>query len=222
MNSPALLPHDNLIGRRLKLEMQKSGTTAAALAKRADVKTSFIYDVISGKSANPSTVKLARVAESLGISLSSLVGSQEKTASAADSYVAPPLIAVQINAAGTAVLATEPAEAAYTFRRSWITDQLHARPEVLRLMQVRGDAMEPTLCHNDTVLVDTSRKTPSPPGIFLLFDGVGLVIKRLEYSMQSQPPRIRAISDNAQYSAYERSAEEMFIVGRVIWFSRDI
>jgi hypothetical protein len=39
----------NPIGHRLKLEMQKQGVTSAQLAKRADVKTSFIYDVLSGK-----------------------------------------------------------------------------------------------------------------------------------------------------------------------------
>src|SRR5690349_12741265 len=75
---------EGTIGQRLRLEMKKQGISSAELARRAELKTSFLYDVISGKSANPSTVKLARVADALGISLAYLAGS---IATAEDTFV---------------------------------------------------------------------------------------------------------------------------------------
>lgn len=213
----------NPIGQRLKAEMIKRGMTSIELSKRADVKTSFIYDIISGKSANPSTVKLARVAEILGLDLNYLVGGLSNGASKhtdSDEYVTVPRIMIDVSAGGSEVISVEHEAESYSFRKSWIKDRLAAHADDLRMLYVRGDSMEPTLCHNDIVLVDTTKKTPSPPGVFILFDGHGLMAKRLEYAGEDKVMRI--ISDNPQYSTYERSADETFIIGRVVWFAREV
>lgn len=65
-------------------------------------------------------------------------------------------------------------------------------------------------------MVDPSDTRPSPPGIFCVWDGLGLVIKRVEYLMNSDPPTIRLTSCNPAYQAYERSLDEAQIKGRVI------
>jgi phage repressor protein C with HTH and peptisase S24 domain len=214
---------NNPIGQRLKAEMIKRGITSIELSKRADVKTSFIYDIISGKSANPSTVKLARVAYVLGIDLTYLVGGIHTEAipsNTTDEYVSIPRIMVDVSQAGSAVIAVEHEAECYHFRKSWIKERLSTTHGDLRMLYVRDDSMEPTLCHNDIVLIDTNKKKPSPPGVFILFDGYGLIAKRLEYT--SDQKRVRIISDNAQYSTYERSIEDTFIIGRVVWFAREI
>ena len=54
--------------------------------------------------------------------------------------------------------------------------------------------MMPTLHDGDIVLV--GRRTPTPPGVFVLYDGMGLVAKRVEHITNSDPPRVRIISDN--------------------------
>lgn len=221
---PSVSTESTPIGQRLKLEMKRRGMTSAELAKAADVKTSFLYDVISGKSANPSTVKLARVAEALGISLSWLVGSTPERMisppTPEEEYVSIQHLILDIGKNGP-VVSTERRESPHRFHKQWIRDHLHANPEDLRLLQVRGDSMEPTLYHNDFVLVDTARRSPSPPGIFVLFDGFGLTPKRLEYTAH-RPPQVRVVSDNPHYSTYERGVDEACIIGRVAWFSRDI
>lgn len=215
----------NTIGQRLKLEMKKSGLTSAEVAKQADVKTSFIYDVISGKSANPSPLKLARVAEILHIDLSDLVsGSAENkpVRLAQGDYVTIPRIMVDASAGGGSIVTLEQEGESYFFRKEWIKEHLGTRPEDLRMLTISGDSMEPTLCHNDIILIDTTKKTPTPPGIFVLFDGFGLVAKRVEFVTQQPSARLRITSDNHQYSTYERSAEETFIIGRVVWFAREM
>jgi phage repressor protein C with HTH and peptisase S24 domain len=214
---------DTNLGQRLRMEMKKRGISSAELAKRADVKTSFLYDVISGKSTNPSTIKLARVAESLDVSLAYLAGneagSQERPENST-AYLAVPRITVDITADGNRVVTQEHTAEYYYFRKSWVTEHLKTTAATLRLLYIRGDSMDPTLQHDDIVLVDMSRKTPTPPGIFIVFDGLGLSAKRLEYVDRQKT--IRLISDNPQYTTYERSVEETVIIGRVVWFAREI
>jgi len=214
----------NFIGQKLKLEMKKRGISSAELSKRSDVKTSFIYDVISGKSTNPSTVKLARVAESLDIDLNFLVGNNEADAHEkryhGKDYIAVPRIDIDTLSGKEKITSVYEEAEYYYFRKSWIENHLKTQPENLRMLYISGDSMEPTLLHNDIVLVDTSKKTPSPPGVFVLFDGLGLSGKRLEYV--SSQKTLRIMSDNSQYSSYERSVDDTIIVGRIVWFAREM
>jgi phage repressor protein C with HTH and peptisase S24 domain len=218
------------IGQRLSHEMRKRGITSTVLARQAEVRASFIYDIISGKSANPSTIKLARVAKSLGVSLAWLAGNSELVTDSPiiplrtphDEYVAISRIAVDISPGGGNVISQAHGGEPCYFSKTWIRQQLLASPDDLRVLYVRGDCMEPTLCHNDQIIIDTSRTAPSPPGIFVLFDGFGLVAKRLEHITHQNQSRLRIISDNPQYSVYERRIEEASIIGRVVWFARQI
>ena len=217
----------NAIGQRLKLEMKKRGVAPSELAKQAGVKTSFLYDIFNGKSTNPSTVKLARVAHQLGINLSYLVGSADSPElpkqSPDEAYAVVPQIMVDVAAgSGTVISMTGQGNDPFLYRKVWIEEYLRVRLEDVRAMTRRGDSMEPTLHHNDTILIDTSQKTPSPAGLFVLFDGFSLVVKRVEQLGQQQPARLRITADNSQYASYDRSADETFIIGRVIWCARGI
>lgn len=51
---------------------------------------------------------------------------------------------------------------------------------------------------------------------------MGLVAKRLEHISNSDPPAVRVISDISLYSAYERTANEVNIIGRIRWFAREV
>jgi hypothetical protein len=53
-------------------------------------------------------------------------------------------------------------------------------------------------------------------------DGIGLVAKRLDHITNSDPPRVRIISDNPLYKPYEGGGDEVNIIGRIRWFARDM
>ena len=89
----------------------------------------------------------------------------------------------------------------------------------LRIIRVDGDSMEPLLCNGDRVAVDCSRRSPSPPGVFVLWDGAGLVIKRLE-ALPDQ--KIRISSANTDYGTTEQPLDSVEIKGRVVWMSRTL
>ena len=92
-----------------------------------------------------------------------------------------------------------------------------ADPKHLRILKVRGNSMEPEMRDGDRLVVDTSRRMPATGELFVLWDGIGLVVKRLEAVRETDPPRLRLISSNPDYAPYTCLAEEAHIVGKVLW-----
>ena len=90
-----------------------------------------------------------------------------------------------------------------------------ATPEALRILKVRGRSMEPELREGDRLVVDTARTAPALGELFVLWDGDGLVVKRVERAPEAA--RLRLVSANPDYPPYERDAGDVHIVGRVLW-----
>lgn len=220
-----------IIGKKLKALLSERGITATELGRMADVRTSFIYDVLSGKSKNPSIITLSKIANALAIPLSELSGNEKQGVQTGHSsklsqhYISIPKLSINISGDSSANMdADECADIDHCmFRRHWVRDKLNTLPEHLRMLSVTGDSMEPTLGHGDIILVDTSKTGPTPPGIFVLYDGYGLVVKRVEMLPSSGgAPTLSIKSDNSQYSPYERSLSDTRILGRVVWFAREL
>lgn len=105
---------------------------------------------------------------------------------------------------------------AWQIPRDVIRAATYTPADRIKIITVVGDSMEGTFRPFEKVMVDTEDRTPSPPGIFVVYDGLGLVVKRVEYVPHSDPPQVRFTSDNPRYSAYERSLSEAYIQGRVL------
>lgn len=86
----------------------------------------------------------------------------------------------------------------------------------MRIIQVMGDSMQPEFNPGDRVMVNTADRIPSPPGVFVLWDGFGLIIKRCEMVPHSNPARVILSSANSNYATYEMESKELDIQGRVI------
>nr|WP_246220336.1 LexA family transcriptional regulator [Parvibaculum indicum] len=102
--------------------------------------------------------------------------------------------------------------------------EVRVRAGRMRIIEVQGDSMETPdgggLHSGDRVMIDISDHNPTPPGIFAVWDGFGVVVKRIERVPQSDPPAIRLISDNPLHEPYMLTADEAGIIGRVVWFAR--
>ena len=101
-----------------------------------------------------------------------------------------------------------------------IRHDIGAEPENVRVIRVDGDSMAPTLETGDRIMVDITRRRPSPPGLFVVHDGMGLIVKRLEFILNSDPPSVRIVSDNNRYEPRVLTVAEAHIMGRVIWVAR--
>jgi DNA-binding XRE family transcriptional regulator len=90
-------------------------------------------------------------------------------------------------------------------------------PAALRIVRVAGDSMEPEYAAGERVIVDTSHRTPSPSGVYVLWDGFGLIIKRLDLVPGFKEPRmVRIMAINPDYAAFDVPLHEIRIAGRVI------
>jgi phage repressor protein C with HTH and peptisase S24 domain len=214
---------------RLRARCEQLSLHAGQVAELAEVNRSFVYDIMRGRSEHPNLERLDRVAQVLKVErrwllhgLGDVEGDSPIIEDPDQTFVAIPAVAVSASMGGGNVIDEEPEGKPYHFQRSWIRYKLRAKPADLRIMHVEGDSMMPTLHHGDIVLVDLARRAPTPPGIFVLHDGMGLVAKRLDHIPNTDPPRVRIISDNPLYSPYEGTAEEVNIIGRIRWFAREI
>ncbi len=136
-------------------------------------------------------------------------------------YSAVPVIDVRASAGpGAWNDKFEEARETWLFADRLIRHEFRAKPEDLRIITVDGDSMEPALSSGDRILIDLSRTVPVPPGIFVIWDGMGLVAKRIEHVPHSEPLEVVLKSLNPDYDSYERLAEEIRVVGRAVWVSR--
>jgi phage repressor protein C with HTH and peptisase S24 domain len=215
---------------RLRARIRQLGMSVADVARAAGVNRSFVYDILRGRSQVPNLEKLTGIAQVVKVDLEWLLsgkgrveGDDPITEDYKNDFVAIQYASTRPSMGGGAIVEDEHGVGRdFHFRRSWIRDRLKAAPSMMRVMGVEGDSMTPTLQGGDVVLVDMNQRRPVPPGIFVLHDGMGLVAKRLEYIPMSDPPRLRIISDNQQYSPYECTAEEVNIIGRVRWYGREM
>ncbi|WP_158240709.1 S24 family peptidase [Telmatospirillum siberiense] len=113
-------------------------------------------------------------------------------------------------------------KAVWNLPSDYVRHELRVSPRDSRIIEVKGDSMSPTLESGDRVMIDTLDRTPSPGGLFALWDGLGVIVKRLEHVLNSDPPLIRIKSDNPRHDQYERVMDEINIIGRVVWFARRV
>lgn len=138
------------------------------------------------------------------------------------SVVDIPELDVEAAAGGGSLVSAEDVRERWTFPASFVRAELGAGRSDLHVITIAGDSMvsDPPkprdLYPGDKVVVNVAAKTPSPPGIFIVDDGFGLVAKRVEVVPRSEPPRIRLTSNNPAYSAYEVDLVEARIIGRVV------
>ena len=219
-----------LMHERLRARIRQLGMSVADVARAAGVNRSFVYDILRGRSQVPNLEKLTRIAQVVKVDLEWLLsgkgrveGDDPINEDYQNDFVAIQYASARPSMGGGAIVEDEHSVGRdFHFRRSWIRDRLKAAPSMMRVMGVKGDSMTPTLQDGDVVLVDMNQRSPVPPGVFVLHDGMGLVAKRLEYVPMSEPSRVRIISDNQQYSTYECTSEEVNIVGRVRWYGREM
>lgn len=110
----------------------------------------------------------------------------------------------------------------WVFPETWLRSQLNAKPADLRILTIKGDSGEsdpprPTdVMPGDKVIVNIRDKKPSPPGMFVVWDGTSFVAKRVEIIVENNTSRLRLSSNNNRYSSYDVSIDDAKIQGRIL------
>lgn len=213
------------LGKRLKQARELRGKSQDEVGRAAGVSRAAVAQWEKEGGTAPTVDKFEAICELLDTDPVWLItGSHSKwtkpSREVGVATIAVPEYDVRISAGGGFEIDAETRRDVWPFSRRYIVDELRLQPSNLVVLETVGDSMEPTLRSGDRVLVNLADKRVSQPGIFVLWDGDGTVVKRIEIVPNSKPPQLRRISDNPLHGAYDVLAADTVIIGRVVWYAR--
>lgn len=212
---------EELAGPRARLlELsQGRGVSLAALSELLGRNPSYLQQFIrKGSPRKLEEQDRAKLAQFFG------VGEEELREAQDNFYVKPlkrresgdwvdvPRLDLGASAGPGRVAGGEAAFDTFRFSRRWLTEQGLERAQ-LSAIRVEGDSMEPLLNDGDEILVDCSPR-PFRDGIHVVRLGETLMVKRVA---SAGPGRVALLSQNFAYPPVEVAAEEVAIIGRVVW-----
>lgn len=132
------------------------------------------------------------------------------------SYVPLHHVAVSAGAGINAVEAGDTFES-LGFPDMWLREKF-GDIQGLRIVNIKGDSMTPTLRDGDMVMFDINRRDPVD-GVFVLRMNDQLMVKRIHFPSSR---RLLVTSDNKDYERYDRLVDlerddTLALLGRVVW-----
>jgi transcriptional regulator with XRE-family HTH domain len=107
---------------------------------------------------------------------------------------------------------------AWSVPTSYLKGDLHVMStEGLIIWRAESVAMSPTYEYGDRVIVDTNAKRVSPPGVFLIWDGVGPSLAQIGVTQtgDAKHTMVRVATSTKPNESYETQADKLHIIGRV-------
>jgi phage repressor protein C with HTH and peptisase S24 domain len=204
---------------RLLQLSQARGVSLAALSELLGRNPSYLQQFIrKGSPRKLEEQDRATLARFLGVGEEELREPQEKSyvkaprARDAVEWVEVPRLDFGAAAGAGRVPGAEAAFDTFRFSRRWLEEQGLARAQ-LSAIRVEGDSMEPLLNDGDEILVDRAPR-PFRDGIHVVRLGDTRMVKRVA---SAGPGRVALLSQNFAYPPVEVAAEEIEIIGRVVW-----
>lgn len=219
--------------KALAAAIEKQGFNNTRAATASGVPESSLRSFLSGNTRSVSIETYEKLSDGIGVSIPNLLGLADFP-----EYTAPPTKAISeidvragMGGGGEVAVTYVPdgnggmIEAddtcgSWALPEDYLRSELRIKAEAARIIEVQGDSMEPILHAGDRVMINTADKRPTPPGVFALWDGFGVVVKRIEHIPNSEPPTIKIKSDNPNHDEYERMLDEINIIGRLVWYAR--
>lgn len=133
-----------------------------------------------------------------------------------------PLYNVDVSAGPGEIPIDESVREYLPLKVAWLKAELHTGVANLFLMPVRGDSMEPVIRKGDIILVDRSEERVRDDDIYVIRREGFLSVKRLQLRPGG---KIQVISENKSYPDYTvvlAHTDDFAIVGRVIWYGRNL
>jgi len=198
---------------------QERGVSLAALSELLGRNPSYLQKFIrKGSPRKLEEQDRATLARFLGVSEQefreakeiSYVNSPKRRESG--EWVDVPRLDLGASAGPGAIAGGEGAFDTFRFSRRWLAEQ-GLESAQLSAIRVEGDSMEPLLNDGDEILVDRSPRT-FRDGIHVVRLGETLMVKRVASAV---PGRMALLSQNLAYPPVEVAADEVAIIGRVVW-----
>ena len=192
------------------------------LAQRTSISESQLYRYISGQS-QPTAQPLTEIAAAGDVSLDWLINGVGEN----------PLSSVETKKGQTKAVRTstdipyiqEPqgdgyevsdSPIKYRFKTSWLGRQ-DIDPATLRMHEIIGDAMAPTMSHGDVIVIDTKQRDIVTDALFAFLVEGHVVIRRVRFQTDGS---LVLSSDNRNYGEEGIDRADIIdlnVVGRVVW-----
>ncbi|XUU59764.1 S24 family peptidase [Erythrobacter sp. HA6-11] len=206
---------------RLRQLAQESGASLASLSAMIGRNASYLQQFITkGSPRKLEEQDRGRLAEFFGVAETELGAPlqdlKEKSYVASRSnlsaWVEIPRLDIGASAGPGALPDNEEAFDTFRFSQAWLREQgLEAAQ--LSAITVEGDSMEPLLRDGDEILVDRTLR-PFRDGVHVVRFNDSLMVKRVA---SAGAGRLALLSQNLAYPPIEVSADEIEIIGRVVW-----
>lgn len=206
------------LGQELTRRLVAAGLNQKSLALKAGLNETAVRDILIGKSRNPRTDTVAKLAKVLGCSLPDLLGG---SGAVNGDFILVPTYDVAAAAGEGIIIEREYETGKLAFRADWLRTVTQANPAELAVITVRGDSMHPTLADGDTILVDLAQRAGASDGIYVVRFGDYVLVKRLLID----PVRwlVTIACDNPNYPKLSPvRPDEVDVAGRVIWLGRRV
>lgn len=199
---------------------QASGASLAGLSELIGRNASYLQQFIrKGSPRKLEEQDRRRLAQFFGVDEGELGASEEKSydalpirTHAVPQWVDVPRLDIGASAGPGAVASGELPFDALRFSQRWLREHGLDGAQ-LSAITVRGDSMEPLLRDGDEILVDCTPR-PFRDGVHVVRLGDTVMVKRVASARQGM---LALLSQNLAYPPVEVAAEEVTIVGRVVW-----
>lgn len=230
------------LAARLQVLVERAGGSGA-LSRKAGVPPSTLATYLSGE-AEPKALRLARLAKAGNVTIHWLAtgeGPMEEGHHVGEPVVAygvrPEAIAalgelrdfvlvprydIEASAGPGRAVQRESEVGRVAFRKDWLRGR-GVDPVDANIIRIVGDSMEPEIPDGALVLVDTAQERLGPDGIYVLLLDGDVVAKRLQRDLATGGVIVH--SENRRYSDQTLTAEQaenLHIIGRVIWIAKEI
>lgn len=224
------------VGDILKAAMVRRNMKQVALSQKTNVPQGTISRILAGKSRDPKNEILAKLAAAVGLTTAQLRG-EEDPGLPATAFPAPflnredgpwgqftlvPTYDIQASAGPGATVENELPASMLAFRRDWVHGKMGLNPNRLKAIQAEGDSMFPAIHHGDLLLMDADQTKVGRDGVYVLRQEDQLLVKRVSRRFDGS---LLIQSDNDAYPDQEvpaDRAEEVHVVGRVVWIGRNL
>ena len=173
------------------------------------------------REAEPGMRELHRLASTGGVTVEWLVtgkvaagGKSPEDALLSETFALLPFYDVEVSAGGGAAVENEAVKERLAFHKRWLKQEIGAPARNLVLVTARGDSMAPTIREGAILLVDTGQTALGDDGIYVIRRDHLLSVKRLQRAAGEQ---VIVKSDNPAYDPITVDADQLAIVGRVVW-----
>ena len=200
---------------RLAELAREKGVSLAALSRMLGRNATYLQQYITkGSPRKLEEDDRRKLARYFSVSERELGASQENSYDVDREWIEVPRLAVEASAGPGAMAPAESPFDSFRFSQRWLREQgLEAGK--LSAVRVVGDSMEPLLREGDDLLVDLAER-PFRDGIYVVRLDDTLLVKRVA---SQGGGRFSLLSQNLSYPPISVEAEQIAIVGRVVWKS---